>query len=333
MTPTPTVSVLMPVYNGETFLREAVDSILAQTFRDFEFLVVNDGSTDGTEQIIRSYADPRIRLVHNETNLGLIAGLNKGIGLCRGRYIARMDADDISVPERLEKQVFFMESHPDVGICGTWYDSFDDSGVRTRSRYATEHDAICYRQLYQIQLCHGTALIRREVLEKYGLRFDPDFSHAEDYDLFTRLGDHTRLANLPFVGYRVRQHPGEVSIRFRDVQLRNSNRIRHRGFERLGMPLSDAALADFTALAYGEYRAVEGTPGAVRDMLEGLVSADARTGKISPAFFGARLSEMWFHYCYHVSGPRMFRSSFLSRNTGPSWPQYIKWSIKTAFSR
>src|SRR5215472_9201923 len=99
----------MPVYNGEKHLREAIDSILSQTFRDFEFLIINDGSTDGSVEIIASYRDPRILLVHNEKNLGLIATLNRGMDLARGEYITRMDCDDISLPRRLEKQVAFME--------------------------------------------------------------------------------------------------------------------------------------------------------------------------------------------------------------------------------
>ncbi|HKQ33129.1 MAG TPA: glycosyltransferase family A protein, partial [Thermodesulfobacteriota bacterium] len=118
---TPKVTVLMTVYNGEKFLNEAIDGILNQTFRDFEFLIINDGSTDGSREIIKSYKDPRINLVDNESNIGLTASLNRGLSLAGGEYIARQDADDISLPERLEKQISILERNPDIALLGSWY--------------------------------------------------------------------------------------------------------------------------------------------------------------------------------------------------------------------
>ena len=115
----PLISVILPAYNAERFLEEAIDSILAQTYKNFELIVLNDGSTDRTEEIILSYNDPRIRYIKNESNLKLIKTLNKGIALARGKYIARMDADDISLPTRFEKEIEFMEIHPDIGVCSS----------------------------------------------------------------------------------------------------------------------------------------------------------------------------------------------------------------------
>ena len=115
----PKISVVMPAYNAENYIREAIDSILAQTFRDFEFLIIDDGSTDHTVEIIRSYSDSRIRLYQNERNMGVAATLNRGLDLARGEYIARMDADDISLPERFAKQAAYMDAHPDVAVCGS----------------------------------------------------------------------------------------------------------------------------------------------------------------------------------------------------------------------
>ena len=118
--PHPLVTVLMAVYNGEKYLREAIESILDQTYTNFEFLIINDGSSDRTEEIILSYNDKRIRYIKNEQNLKLIASLNKGLDLAKGEFIARMDADDISLPERLEKQINFLEKHPEIGLLGSW---------------------------------------------------------------------------------------------------------------------------------------------------------------------------------------------------------------------
>ena len=116
----PKISVLMSVFNGERYLIKAIDSILNQTFKDFEFIIIDDGSMDSSNAIIRSFDDPRVRLIENEKNIGLTKSLKKGIDLCRGEYIARMDGDDISLPERLKKQVEFMDHNRGVGISGTW---------------------------------------------------------------------------------------------------------------------------------------------------------------------------------------------------------------------
>jgi len=124
----PKVTVLMPVYNGERYLNEAVDSILGQTFTDFEFLIIDDASTDKTPEILRSYDDPRIRVVTNEENLGLSKSLNKGLALARGEFIARMDADDVSYPYRLQVQHEFMTQHPGAGVIGSWAEYIDRKG-------------------------------------------------------------------------------------------------------------------------------------------------------------------------------------------------------------
>jgi glycosyltransferase involved in cell wall biosynthesis len=122
----PYVTVLMPVYNTEMYLKEAIDSILNQTFRDFEFIVINDGSTDSTSDIIESYSDPRIIYLQNEKNLGVATSLNKGLSIAKGTYIARMDGDDVSRCDRLEKQVAFMDANPEIGVCGTWLETIGD---------------------------------------------------------------------------------------------------------------------------------------------------------------------------------------------------------------
>ena len=128
----PMVTVLMAVYNGEKFLKEAMESILTQTFTDFEFLIINDGSTDNSVKIIEEFNDPRIRLIHNEKNLKLIASLNKGISLAKGKYIARMDCDDISMPYRLEKEVDFLENSLEYGLVGTCYTDYRWFWSRTK---------------------------------------------------------------------------------------------------------------------------------------------------------------------------------------------------------
>jgi glycosyltransferase involved in cell wall biosynthesis len=124
----PKVSVVMSVYNGEKYLCEAIDSILNQTFENFEFLIVNDGSTDRTLEILQSYRDPRIKVINNERNIGLTASLNKGLKIAKGEYVARMDADDVSFPHRLEQQKAFLDRNPRVAMVGSWAEVIDESG-------------------------------------------------------------------------------------------------------------------------------------------------------------------------------------------------------------
>ena len=190
----PKVTVLMPVYNGEKYLKKAIDSILCQTFKEFEFLIINDGSTDKSVEMIKTYSDPRIRLVENEENLGLIATLNKGIDLARGKYIARMDQDDISLPERLVKQIAFMDTHPEVGVCGTWAKIIDDQGRVISLRRTPKGKAahrLCWRPTPFI---HPSCMLRSALIKEY--RYRSGFPHAEDYDLWLRLCLKTHFANI-----------------------------------------------------------------------------------------------------------------------------------------
>ena len=155
------VSVLMSVYNGDRYLREAIDSILNQTLDNFEFIIIDDGSTDASNQIIKSYRDPRLKMVKNKENIGLTKSLNIGIGLCCGEYIARMDADDISLPKRLEIQYKFMDDHPEVGICGTLNRGIENNKVGI-SKYPEDHDSIYCMLLFQNVFDHSTLMMSKK---------------------------------------------------------------------------------------------------------------------------------------------------------------------------
>lgn len=329
---TPLISVLMPVYNGEAYLREAIDSILGQTFTDFEFVIINDGSTDATKDIILSYTDPRIHYVENEINLKLIATLNKGIDLCQGKYIARMDADDISVPERLQKQFEFLENHQEVGIIGTWYQTFDDRGKTGICKYLPNHDEICFKQLYQIHLSHGTCMIRKKVLDETSIRFDKEYAHAEDYDMFTRLSQVTRLANLQFVGYLVRKHEGEVSVRFANVQQENSNRVRIREFRSLGVDITDEELRVFIQLNHQSYNEIQMPKEDVGKLLECIICRNKESKCIDSHFLEARIKDLWFNYCYNKTSYFFYRMKKTLITKIPTI-KTIKWFVRYFWSK
>lgn len=219
----PTVTVLMPVYNAEDFLREAIDSVLNQRLNDFEFLILDDGSTDRSAQIVRTYSDMRITFIQRLNNRGLIATLNTGLDMAKGKYIARMDADDICHVDRLSMQLEFMENHKEVVACGTWFQIMPSGQV---IRHPTEHAEIKSALLSYCPLGHPTVMLRASVLAETGLRYNESFPAAEDYDLWTQMITKGRLANLPFVLLQYRAHQGQVSSQMQTVQHLSAGRCR-----------------------------------------------------------------------------------------------------------
>ncbi len=206
------LTVLMPVYNGAEYLREAIDSVLNQTFADFQFIIIDDGSTDGTAAILAEYECKDRRLcIHRQTHQGVIATLNKGLELAQGKYIARMDADDMSLPERLAKQVDFLESHPDVGVLGTGVQIMDGAGnTFHRLRFATQHGVLRWCLCFFNPIVHPTVMMRRHIVARAG-GYSAEMEHVEDYDLWRRLSCMTRLSNLPAVLLHLRKHDANIS--------------------------------------------------------------------------------------------------------------------------
>lgn len=197
----PRVSVVMSVYNDEPFLREAIDSILAQTFRDFEFIIINDGSSDASPAILASYSDPRIRVIHNEQNIGLTKSLNRGLREARGELIARFDANDASLPERFGKQVAFLDAHPEVAVAGVQMMVIDVAGRRLRraeSRRPMTDTGVAWWQMFTAPLGHPASMFRRRVvLEELG-GYDEEFRTGQDAELWFRVVERGyRITTLP----------------------------------------------------------------------------------------------------------------------------------------
>jgi len=232
-TESPLVTVLMAVYNGEKFLREAIESILNQTYTNFEFLIINDGSADSTEEIILSYNDDRIRYIKNAQNLKLIASLNRGLDLANGKYIARMDADDISLPERLEKQIRFLEKHPKVGVLGSWVRTL---GLQENYdvKFEQGHTNIRFKLFFNNYLHHPTVVLRRSVIEKYKLRY-PNVLHAEDYALWIEMTNFCQIDILPEVLLKYRVHGANISVKNSDFQKTQTFHLRKRQLESMGI--------------------------------------------------------------------------------------------------
>lgn len=229
----PLVSILMPVYNGEEFLKEAIDSILNQTYKNFEFIIINDGSTDSTEDIILSYNDKRIRYFKNSTNIKLIATLNKGLTLCQGKYIARMDADDVALPQRLEKQVVYFENHPEVGVLGSWVQILDLKNNRTIS-FLQGNSNIRLKLFFNNYLHHPTVMLRNSVIQKHHL-FYPKILHTEDYAFWILLAKYTKFDIYPEILLQYRIHNTNISILNQTTQKKHTSLIRLQQINALGI--------------------------------------------------------------------------------------------------
>lgn len=241
----PVVSVLMAVYNGEQYIAQSIESILSQTFADFEFIIIDDASSDNTANILKSYQDERISIYTNAENIGLTKTLNKGLKLVQGKYIARMDADDISVASRIEKQFNFMEQHPKVGLLGGWTRNFSATQSHVWQLYTT-HEQIYCKLLFTIQLVHSTAFFRKAVLDEHNIRYDEDFLTSQDYEFWTRLIEYTEFANLPEVLVNVREHTKRVT-KLNQGDLRyNTAKIRLSQIRKLGIePTEDEQLLHY----------------------------------------------------------------------------------------
>jgi GT2 family glycosyltransferase len=237
----PLVSVLMSVYNGERYLREAVESILNQTFTGFEFIIVDDGSTDGTATILDSYTDPRIVRVTNETNIGIVGSLNRGLRMIQRMYLARIDQDDVSLPDRLEEQVCLLEQYPDVVIVGSSYDEIDEAGVHLRTIYPPMSDsAIRWQTLFHCSFASSSVMLRMDVLNRHGLYYEKWATYAEDYALWSRLLFYGQGLNVEYPLVKIRVHAQQASQTAAFEQKAAATRIARSNMGRLGVHVSDA---------------------------------------------------------------------------------------------
>lgn len=222
------VSVLMPLYNTkEEHLRGAIESILAQTFRDFEFLIINDASTDATvEQVVVSYNDPRIRYYANKENMGISAVRNKLIDLAQGKYLAIMDHDDISLPDRFKKEVEYLDAHHKVGVIGCQFEQFQDGS--SKSCFPVENADIRVAMLTECVIMHPASMIRKSVLDETGLRYEAEYSPAEDYALYCKLLPYTEFHNIDEVLFRYRWHDDNTCKQQNTKMLTATNIIHER---------------------------------------------------------------------------------------------------------
>ncbi len=237
----PAISILMPAYNVEKYIGEAIDSMLNQTFKDFEFIIVDDASTDGTLSAVQKYTDPRVKIIRNEKNAKLAASLNKGLQIVRGKYIARMDADDISHPERLQKLYDFLEKNPAIDMCGSAMKVFG-AGEESVWEYKTEDKVIKAGLLWTSTMPHGAVMMRAETILKHKLYFDETFLIGQDWKYWSDVKDYVTFSNLKEPLYFYRRAEQSITMQF-SHQSGDRYAVMHRKMlSDLGVPFSDHEL-------------------------------------------------------------------------------------------
>lgn len=323
----------MPVYNAGNYLREAIESILNQSFTDFEFVIVNDGSTDNSRNVVLSYSDSRIRLIDNPQNLGLIASLNVGLEVCEGEYIVRMDQDDISLPDRIFKQIKFMDENPDFGLIGSWFEDFGDHIQSREVRYSGDDVQIRIRHLYQTHISHPTAVMRSSVVKKNHIRFDPEFVHGEDYNCWVTFSEFCKLSNYPEVLVRKRDHPTNITNKYAEVMNATCNRVKRRQFEKMGVPISIEEANLYSRFANPEWNFNIEEMNSLVVLLNRLNLAQTENISIPGNVFREYVAMKWFHLCYHnlairPKSAKFWKSAAIHSFYKPAWFQLQRMNLR-----
>jgi glycosyltransferase involved in cell wall biosynthesis len=334
----PIVTVLMPVYNAGKYLNDAIASILNQTYENFEFLIINDGSTDESVKIIKSFDDKRIRLIENETNKGLIASLNIGLIESKGEFIVRMDQDDISLNHRIEAQINFLVENPQYGLIGSWFEDFGENIPSKIVKYSTIDSEIRIRHLYQTHISHPTAVIKKEIIEKYNLQFDPNQVNGEDYDFWVRLSQYCKISNFPEMLVRKRDHPRNITNQYSQSMSETCTRVKQNQFRKMGIELSQTQTDIYTRFADPEWHFNEVEFNILEELLNNIIIANDKSAFVPIDEFRAYISEKWFHLCYQNKniknqGFKRFHEAPFSKYFNLNTVSKLKFRVKSAFTK
>lgn len=237
------VTVLMPMRNAGAFVAGAVASILKQSERDFRFLIIDDGSDDESLNIVAQIADERIEIIHDGHRRGLAERLNWGLDHADTAFVARMDADDLAAPQRLSRQLAFMEANPQVGICGSWYISLESGSPPISMALPVDHSRLHAMSLFASPFAHPTVMFNLRHLDAAGLRYSEAAAHAEDYELWERARGEMVFANIPEYLLFYRRHSTQVSAVYGKQQREVVDRVRERALRRLGIDPSSSEIA------------------------------------------------------------------------------------------
>ena len=238
----PKISVVMPAYNAEKYIAEAIDSILEQTFKDFEFIIINDGSTDKTEEIILSYKDSRIVYIKNEKNMGIVYTLNRGLEAAQGEYIARMDSDDISLPTRFEEQVKYLENNSNIAVLGTAVIVFGEGILTDIHKFSYIPTKIKAELLFSCSLAHPTIMMRSAILKKYHLQYEEEYDGMEDFVFWWRIAQFEDISSLTIPLLKYRRHQAQITAVKNSQKIEKARRFLLERIQIFGIPFSKEEL-------------------------------------------------------------------------------------------
>ena len=292
----PKVTVFMAAYNAENYINESIESILSQTFEDFELLIVNDGSTDRTVEVINQFTDPRIRLIHNAKNEGLVYTRNVALKEARGDYIAVLDSDDLAVPDRLELQYSFFLQHPEVALCGGHGTVINQLGkplADNRLIVPIGNDTIKMTMLFLNTYVNSSVMYKTDILRALGGY--NDFAPAEDYELFIRIADKYPVANIDSVLVKYRDHENNTSSKQADISKTKVYDIKKIQLQNLNIPIEKRLTDTFYSIliwdfsyAFSDYL----------NLFKQLKTANRSLKKYPETEFEKVLFNYWFHLIY-----------------------------------
>jgi glycosyltransferase involved in cell wall biosynthesis len=293
----PKVSVIMPVYNGEKYVRAAIDSILAQTFTDFELLIIDDGSNDKSIKIIKSYSDRRIRIIRNDKNRGLPYTRNEAIESSLGEYIANLDCDDISHLSRLQKQTDFLEANSDFGLIGSFIENINKSGKTIGNMWSfpapvEEVPAILFFGNYFAQ---SSTMIRKSSLPTNG--YDVNMPVAEDYDLWIRIAEKSKAWNLPEILVQIRQHGENSMTVLSRLYPQTMKKIYGQQLKKVGLSYSDGELDDHYLYCVGKYEATAEHAEWLKSWFSRINTANNKSRAYDRIIFTKALLGRWYLFC------------------------------------
>lgn len=300
---TPTLSIIMPVYNAEAYLREALESILAQSFTDFELIIVEDGSTDNSRDVINSFTDNRIRVLYNDGNQGIVYTRNRGIAAARGRYIAPFDADDIAHPEKFAKQIRFLEENPEYGLLGTWAKLIGQNGKPLREKWKVNAppERIPSILLFRNYFVQSSVVIRREAIPAGG--YEKGFDAVEDYRMWTEIATKWKVWNYPEYLVKYRIHEQGISIREANNITGMDDQISRYAFGKLEINLDKRQLQLIQLLRKRDGIPDEKTLKELEDLLLLIMIHNRKNKAFNPRELKKTIIDRWTKACYVTGIP------------------------------
>lgn len=323
----PLVSIIFPVFNSAKFLKISLQSLLNQTYKNFELIAINDGSTDESKKILTSVSDQRIRYIEHSHNLGLVTTLNEGLRVARGKYIARMDPDDISVNNRIEKQVQYLEKNSKIDILGSWIQNFGLYNYIWKVHKT--HDYITTKLLFETSIPHPSVMFRRESIIKTAITFEEKYHGAEDFMFWSKLAQcGLKFANIQENLLKYRTHPNQVGETKKDKQQLSSLEVRTYNIKRLGIKPTSQEMGLHQKLS--SWIPLSGTDEVVATgkWLGKILKANKSLGTYDQSALSAIVGEKWAIICYLSGSSNLQRVIYLL-----TVPQLLPLALKTLYLR